>query len=171
MWYNYGTKTGLLLHISTGNTFKELSAKVRKIFEIQCSFGDLISIYLVVPCVPSIPSTRLLSELHHFEKHRQVSECRYGSTGCISARWVCNDGDCCHSWDGCRGDNCPRSFSSLRRWVEPRRASSMMVEMEVSYKDAYGLRIGNYHYFVEQCYLFITHVVQFNRPPSCATSL
>ena len=51
------------------------------------------------------------------------------------------------------------------------RASEMMVEMEVLDEDAYGLRLGNYHYFVEQCYLFITHVVQFNRPPYCATSL
>lgn len=30
LWYNYGTKTGYLLHILTGNIFKELSAKVRK---------------------------------------------------------------------------------------------------------------------------------------------
>lgn len=33
----------LLLHFFTGYLFKELSAKVRKIFDTQCSFDDLIS--------------------------------------------------------------------------------------------------------------------------------
>ena len=33
LWYNYGTKTRFLLHFFTGNTFKELLAKVRKIFD------------------------------------------------------------------------------------------------------------------------------------------
>ena len=43
LWYNCGTKTRLLLHFFTGNTFKELFAEVRKIFDTQCSFDDLIS--------------------------------------------------------------------------------------------------------------------------------
>ncbi len=43
LWYNYGTKIGFLSHFFTGNTFKELFAKVRKIFDTQCSFDDLIS--------------------------------------------------------------------------------------------------------------------------------
>ena len=30
LWYNYGTKSGIFPHNLTGNTFKELSAKVRK---------------------------------------------------------------------------------------------------------------------------------------------
>ena len=44
-WYNYGTKTRLLLHFFTGNTFKELSAKVRKIFDTQCSYNDFVSTF------------------------------------------------------------------------------------------------------------------------------
>jgi len=36
-------KSVFLSHIFTGNTFKELFAKVRKIFDTQCSFDDLIS--------------------------------------------------------------------------------------------------------------------------------
>ena len=30
LWYNYGTKSGIFPHNLTGNTFKELSAKIRK---------------------------------------------------------------------------------------------------------------------------------------------
>ena len=77
---------------------------------------------------------------------------------------VCIGGDGGHWWDGYWVGN-----EGDRGTVG--RASEMMVEMEVLDEDAYGLRLGNYHYFVEQCYLFITHVVQFNRPPYCATSL
>lgn len=43
LWYNYGTKIVFLSHIFTGNTFKELFAKVRKIFETQGSFDVFIS--------------------------------------------------------------------------------------------------------------------------------
>lgn len=47
-------------------------------------------------------------------------------------------------------------IGGMRNWGENEgdrgtvgRASEMMVEMEVLDEDAYGLRLGNYHYFVE----------------------
>ena len=104
-----------------GNTFKELFAKVRTIFETQGSYDVFISTldgrlsgcspYPIHPeFITSFRDTpRLISEcqsfeksygflnmvsghqvvwLHHFEKLRQVPECRCGSTGCIGVhRW------------------------------------------------------------------------------------
>lgn len=98
VWYNYGTKTRLLLHFFTGNTFKELFAKVRKISDTRCSYDVLISTLdgrlSGCPIVPSIPSSshpltvmaRLVSDRELFRNKSRISENGVGLirlSGCI----------------------------------------------------------------------------------------
>lgn len=45
LWYNYGTKTRLLLHFLTGNTFKELSADIATESTIHRSLSNIREMY------------------------------------------------------------------------------------------------------------------------------
>ena len=88
-----------------------------KISDTRCSYDVLIfnfgwsSIWLShCPIHPKFITSfnrdtpQLVVRLHHFEKLRQVPECRCGSTGCIIVRWVCKVENGGHWWDGYMGD-------------------------------------------------------------------
>lgn len=76
LWYNYGTKTRLLLHFFTGNTFKELFVKVRKISDTLCSYDVLIfnCRWLLSGCPPCPIHHKFITSFNR-DTPRLVSEC------------------------------------------------------------------------------------------------